>query len=473
MPTAKSKAPKPPAEVTLNTGEALSLALEFYSAERYDDAERLFRAVLEVEPMNFHARNALGLCIAEKGDWQRALGEFDQAYLSVLDGLMNVSCNRGMVLGEMGRTREAIAMFDGLIRMYPAFSKAYLNRGILYMQIKEFERAKADFSVVLQREPTNTGAIFSRGFCNLVLGNYKEGFVGFETRKKCEIEPIEVPRWQPGENLAGKTILVHGEQGLGDNIQFLRFVPMLRAAGANVKVVLPTPVEPLAGALDCEIVPFDRKKWGHFDCWSPIMSLAYCFGTTMETVPPPTPLRYSLVLESIWRSRIPADGKLNVGLCWSGNRISKYDAYRSVPVADTIPLFDLPGVTFYSFQKDVRERDQAAFAELKSRGLVDLEPHLTDFQQTAHAMKQLDLMITCDTSVAHMAGTVGVPTWVMLTDFRAYWLWTHNRENCAWYPSVRIFRQKRDGDWQNTLGDWKEVVARIKAQFSERYAAVA
>lgn len=451
--------------IQLNSAQALQTALDYYVKKNYEGAEQLLKATIKGDYLNGHAHNVLGLCYAENKRYNEALVEFDLAGQMFRDELISVSCNRGMALGEMGRSSEAILMFDNILKTNPNHTMSYLNRGILYMQTKRFSESLSDFSEVIKRDPKNIEATYARGFANLVLGNYREGFRDFEYRLREEIEPISAPQWTGVENLTGKTILVHGEQGHGDTLQFFRYVSRLVALKAWVVIVVHKPIEAVVTGQGVEVLPMDRTTWPKLDYWVPIMSLAYIFGTSLETVPAPWDVKYDPLKLEWWSQKIPQRGNLRVGLCWSGNRISKYDKNRSVPLVDLEVLINTPHVDFYSFQKDVRETDLPTFDVVRRDGrLFDLEAYLTDFNETAHAMKQLDLMVTCDTSVAHMAGTVGVPTWIMLTDFRTYWLWTHERQNCPWYPSVRIFRQAKDGEWAPVVSRVRNEMVKMISQ---------
>lgn len=459
------------ARTELNPAEALSLGFELFKARRFAEAEGLFKAVVEADPLSFHAANAAGLCLTERGEYSASLGYFDTAFKLICNDLLTVTCNRGMALGELGRTEEALDMFKRALSLYPDHYPSWYNHGVLRMQMDDFEGAITDLNRAIalgKDDPLTIDAKYSRGFANLVLGRYAEGFREFEYRKRMDVPVGSASKWSGIENLDGKSILVHGEMGHGDAIQFLRYVPRLVKRRARVYVVVHPNVVPLVQRLEGVVVlPEDDSKWPVFDYWTPIMSLAWCFKTTLETVPPPVPLIYDVADIERWEKRINQDS-LAIGLCWSGSPNSKYDNHRSVPLTELAPLFEaLPSAQFYSFQLGVRDRDLPVFEAMRATGrLIDLADGLTDFQQTATAMSRLDLMLTCDTSVAHMAGTVGVPTWVMLTAFRTYWLWQKGRNTTPWYPSMTFIRQQKDGDWP-------EAVSRVARMLKSNFGAAA
>ena len=283
------------------------------------------------------------------------------------------------------------------------------------------------------------------------LATILTAFRDFEHREKDAITTTG-EEWTGAQCLFGKTILVHAEMGSGDTIQFSRYLPMMVAKHAKVIAVVHPGIRPLLEGMPGVTFCGEDEPLPAADYWIRLMSLARAFRTEVFTVPPPTSIRYDETFLGLWRSAF-SRGAFNVGLCWSGNTISKYDVHRSIPARFLKPLVALGErlpIHFYSFQQEVREGDRAAF---EAMGIVSLG-EFDDFRDTAHAMKHLDLMITCDTSVAHMAGTVGIPTWVLLTKFRTYWLWIHGRVTTPWYKSMECFKQETDGDWP-------EVIARV------------
>lgn len=442
-----------PAQVEVNVHDALTLAFELCEAARFAEAEGLFRAVVAAESTNVHALNGVGLCLNEQGKCEEALPWFDRGMMACRENMVALSCNRGHSLGEMGRAQEALALFQQVLVSCPGLPLAHYNRGLMLMQLGDYRGAIRDFDEVLRREPGNAKALFGRGFANLVLGNYAQGFRDYEHRLKDDIDVPNAPLWTGLEPLFGKTILIHGEQGHGDDIMFLRYVPLMLERGAKVLLVLHPGVGPIIeGMAGVTLLSDDRSTWPKFDYWVRMMSLAAAFETVVETVPKPLPIHCDTGRNGYWSNVIGStQGKLNIGLCWAGNTKSRYDQYRSIPLKDLLPLFDIPGVRFYSFAQTIRDSDREAFEIAKSKGLVDIGPLLKDFGDTAHAMACLDRMITVDTSVAHMAGTVGVPTTLLLTTFRTYWLWIQGRETTPWYPSVRCLRQAKDGDWPEVV----------------------
>ncbi|ARJ64638.1 hypothetical protein WV31_02595 [Magnetospirillum sp. ME-1] len=281
----------------------------------------------------------------------------------------------------------------------------------------------------------------------LLHGDYRRGLPLAEYRPQPDING---PRWR-GQRLNGETVLMRGEQGFGDNIQFVRYAALLAARGARVVVGSPTGLGALlstAPGVAAAIEPGQAMEAPDFQV--PMMSLPHVFGTTLQTIPADIPyLRAESGLVAQWRERLAAYCGLKVGLVWGGNPEAPYDGRRSPGLAPYLGLLDVPGVTFFSLQKG------PAAAQLEGRRLpghfVDLGPHLTDFSQTAAAMEALDLVISSCTSPAHLAGALGRAVWVVLSSFPD-WRWLLQREDSPWYPTARLFRAAHGEGWPGVLG---------------------
>lgn len=438
----------------LNARDAMQIAHELFSLADYDKAARAYQAVAILENGNFDAVHGVGVARLELKEFDQALTWLDRAGTVAITQLVAVALNKAVALGEMGRTHEAIGLLEGALQLSPNDPKIHFNLGVLRMQIELFDAAIQDFEKALSLDPSESygSAKYARGFSNLVLGNYLSGFEDFEHRSKdyVPVEPQHGVEWTGQQPLAGKTILVHAEMGSGDTIQFGRYLPLMVECGAKINAVVHPGLRPLFEGAQGITLYGEDEAWPRSDYWVRLMSLARCFETTENSVPAPLSIVYDPSVMKRWRRVITQD-TINIGLCWSGNPKSKYDVHRSIPARLFEPLVAirerLP-IRFYCFQQQVRESDREGFAAL---GLMDVGPLLTDFRETAHAMKCLDLMVTCDTSVAHMAGTVGIPTWVMLTKFRTYWLWMIGRDTTPWYPSMSCLKQTTDGDWPEVM----------------------
>lgn len=375
------------------------------------------------------------------------------------------------LLGEVGNTTEAMVKVMQT-RAYqdpchPLHDVALMNLGTLKMQEGFMGEAIQYYNEVIAHgnQAYADLALFGRGFANLVIGNLRLGFEGFEHRKMGDVPPAlkGIPRLRPQdvrpteEIVKGKTILVLGEMGFGDNIMFARYLRMLVEQGAHVVAAVPPSLKPLFSCLGGIQVHGEHSPVS--DMWVPMMSLAYIFRTNIDSVPPPADFELRDTKVAKWKAPMlihSTAGRLRVGLCWSGSRKSQYDAHRSVPFQQLAPLFQVSGVDFYSLQMDVREGDRAAYDESNIFGMAD---QFHTFEDTACAIRNLDLVITVDTSVAHLAGSIGVPTWVMLTAFRTYWLWIQGRSDCPWYPTAKAYRQEKHGEWGQVI---EQIAADLK-----------
>jgi hypothetical protein len=269
--------------------------------------------------------------------------------------------------------------------------------------------------------------------------------------------------WLGKEPVAGKTVLIHVDEGFGDTIQFARYVPMVAALGAHVVLIVPDALQPLLAGLSgvAECHPMSTDKLLAFDLYCPISSLPLAFGTRLETIPSatsylPAPAPWRL---QAWEDRLGPHDRLRVGLVWSGNPKHKDDHNRSIALSGLSPLLNLDA-SFVSLQKELRPGDAAT---LRDSGILDLTAQLTDFVETAALVCCLDLVITVDTSVAHLAAALGRPTWILLP-YKPDYRWLLDRDDSPWYPTVRLFRQ-------TTTREYVSVIDRVQAALRERIAA--
>jgi hypothetical protein len=289
----------------------------------------------------------------------------------------------------------------------------------------------------------------------LLTGEFRAGWANYEFRfmksPPAERNRFAQPRWQ-GEPLAGKTILVHAEQGLGDTIQFARYLPLLAAQGARVLVEAQAPLKTLLESLPGELEFFVRgESLPPFDVHCPLLSLAHGFGTELATIPSATPyLAAPSEALSRWAMRFPVSTQPRVGVVWSGNPRHENDHRRSLSFDEFRPVLMAPGIEFFSLQKNAKPADAAALAALPH--VTDLGSELATFADTAAVIAHLDVVIAVDTSVAHLAGALGKPVWVLLP-FAPDWRWLLGRDDSPWYPSARLFRQPRIGDWQTVAAE--------------------
>jgi tetratricopeptide (TPR) repeat protein len=449
--------------------QALALEPEFASAHnnlgrlcekrgRLDEAAARFRLALCYQPGNAVFHNNLGNALTLRSYAEEALRSYQQAVrLQPAEPVYHSNLANAFLL--MGRPEDAEASCRLALRVRPDHVDARHNLAISLASQGKFDEALTHNAEALRLDPEHAGARNCRALWWLQAGDFARGWPEYEWRWKVRgVKPREFaePTWD-GAPLAGRTILLYAEQALGDSIQFIRYAPLIKARGGQVIVecqrLLARLLHTCAG-ID-QIVP-RGSALPHFDVQAALLSLPGILGTTLETVPAKVPyLAADPALEESWRRDLGHGGDLKIGITWQGSATFAGDRMRSAPLRHFAPLARVPSARLFSLQKGPA-RDQIC-AVAREFTVIDLGSTLDEgggaFLDTAAVMMNLDLVITTDTSIAHLAGALGVPVWVALA-VGADWRWLHEREDSPWYPSMRLFRQK----W---LHDWDEVFERM------------
>lgn len=442
------------AEVHNNLGVALG------KQEKLDDAIAHYREAIRILPRFAAAHANLGGLLGNRG--QSAAAEAHQRRaIELRPNFPEAHCNLGAVLMQEGRLDEAEAALRRALELKPDFIEAHANLGGAMATRGDLEAAEACYLEALQIDPKFPGARYNRSLVCLSQGRLEEGWEGYEFRFKCgefKGKRYKEPRWD-GAPLEGRTLLVHAEQGLGDSIQFVRYLPLIEDRGGRVIFLCPPPLEAMFRTLRSSVeLVADAKRLPKIDVQIPLMSLPYLLGTRLETIPADVPyLAADPARMAAWADEFAGVRDFKVGICWQGNPKHKGDRYRSLPLTTFEPLVNLPGVRFFSLQKN-HGQEQLAKAPFADQ-ITNLAPRLDSFLDTAAAMQHLDLIVCCDTSLAHLAGALGRPVWVALPR-SPDWRWLLAREDSPWYPSLRLFRQRR-------AGQWGEVFERITAALRE------
>ncbi|MET4802304.1 tetratricopeptide repeat protein [Bradyrhizobium sp. LB11.1] len=362
--------------------------------------------------------------------------------------------NLGLSLRRLGRNEEALAWFEKAIALKPRFVDAFDNKLVALFHLHRFDEVFALSDRMKSLGLNNAVTEWNMSLAHLLTGNFEAGWLGHQTRLKlpsAKYPWLSRPMWLGGDGIEGKTILVAADEGLGDTIHFVRYVPMLAARGARVALAVQDPLHRLMSALRgaSHCVPMSAvSTLPAFDLHCPISSLPFAFGTRLETIPsgPYLPSPPDSRIQA-WDNRLGPRTRLRVGLVWSGDPAHVNDETRSIPLRTLSRILDVDA-TFISLQKAPRPHDAAVLRERND--IVDLTADLTDFAETAALISCLDLVIAVDTSVAHLAGALGRPTWILLPwtpDYR----WLLDRTDSPWYPSVRLFRQTATRDYESVL----------------------
>jgi tetratricopeptide (TPR) repeat protein len=437
-----------------NHAEALfNRGLTLHALKRFEEALASFDGALKVRPNYIEALSSRGNVLRELKRYSEALASFEQA-LKVRSDNAEALSNLGVTLHEMNMFELALASYDRALRVRSDYAEALTNRGITLLELKHFDEALASFDRALTARPDFAEAHCSRALCRMLIGDFDRGWKENEWRWETEHlrkekRSFAQPLWLGSNEIAGKTMLLHGEQGFGDMIQFCRYVPLVAARGARVILEVPNSLQELMGTLTGSAKIISRgKPLPQFDMHCPLLSLPLAFRTRLESVPSAIPyLRATPSAVRNWNARLGPRNRVSIGLVWSGRPDHKNDHNRSIELNTLLPLLDCDA-TFVSLQWEVRPCDTAV---LKDRSdLIQFGGELNDFSDTAAIISNLDLVISVDTSVAHLAGALGKPTWILLP-YAPDWRWLLDREDSPWYPTARLFRQSQARTWDDVI----------------------
>ena len=425
--------------------------------ELYDEAISNCNRAIALNPDYAEAYNLLGIALNEKKRSTEAIEKFRYA-IELNPTEAEFYNNLGMALKNEIRFEEAFAHYRRALEMEPDFMQAYYNLANLLRDIGSCDQAIINYKRAISLKPDYAEAHWNLSLALLLKGEYTQGFKAYKWRRNADLKTITKfhltgkPRWD-GSDLKGKTLFVHYEQGLGDNLQFIRYLPMIKQRGATI--VFET--LPLLLGLFTNL-PFidrlvaysrDRKAPVEFDCYTSLMDLPHIFGTTIDNVPAQVPYIYADPAKAeYWKQKL-AGPQLKVGIVWAGSPEHGNDHNRSCKFEQFLPLAEIEGVKLYSRQKGAAAQQLEVSAARTA--VTDITAQFEDFTDTAAAVKNLDLVISVDTSVLHLAGAMAKPTWALLP-FAPEWRWMLNRQDSPWYPTMQLFRQTKWGDW-NSLFD--------------------
>jgi tetratricopeptide (TPR) repeat protein len=434
---------------------------------RYEEGLKSFDRVLVLKPDYVKAHNNRGLVLDPLNRFEDALASYDRA-LAIDPKFIESHNNRGNILQKLGRHQEAVASYDQALALNPNYAEVLNNRGRSLAFLGRHVEALANTSRAIAIKPTYIDAQWNESLLLLRLGEFSRGWKQYEWRWKRgeglkKLRTFAQPLWLGDAPLAGKSILILHEQGLGDTIQLARYIALLAEQGARVIFEVQPPLKLLLSQLasaSIQVIGHGDETPG-FDLHCPLMSLPLAFGTELDGIPPATPyLKVSAGQLEAWSERLPQRSGLRVGLVWSGNPSHGDDRNRSIAFARLAPLFDTPNVQFISLQKEPRAADAELLAQ--EPRIADIGRDFGDFDDTAAAVAAVDLVISVDTSVAHLAGALGKPVWVLLP-FCPDWRWLLDRADSPWYPTARLFRQPGIGDWESVLRQVGRELAQLAA----------
>jgi Flp pilus assembly protein TadD len=455
-------------------GQSIQEAVRHYEAGRFAEAEMICNRVLEIESDDANAVYLLGEISHLHGNLDRAVELMERAII-LKPGNPFFLNNLGEILREQNRPADAELLYRRALALKPDFTKAHNNLGNALQSLRRYDEAEQCYSVAIKLDPALALPRLNLGLLKLLRGDYRAGFEHYEhrfdgadARQTVGIRDVlgrlkGRARWC-GDPLQGKRILVWAEQGLGDCVMMMRYLPLLVDRGAgSVLVLCAMPLVRLMRTVDGveDAVSLD-DDWSEesFDVHCPIMSLPFLFGTTLETVPAVVPyVRITSDVLRKWEFRLEKIQRPRVGLVWAGGKRTAGEARRSMHLRDFAPLLDAGGASFVSLQKGADEEELRGV----QWPIVDFMSECDDLLDTAGLIGQLDLVISVDTSVAHLAGALGKPVWVLTREVGA-WQWMLESEDSPWYPTVRIFRLPHDEDRHESMAG---IAALLKSTFGE------
>jgi tetratricopeptide (TPR) repeat protein len=436
-----------------------NLGMVFFSLEKLDAAEDLFRRALALKPDYPEALNNLGTVLHNRGAFVDGAALYRKA-LAMRPDYPSALNNLGLVLYHRGAFDESISLCERALDVQPKYPEALNNLGNALEAVGKLPEAIAAYKQAIAVKSDYAEYHKNLGIARLAAGRFDEGWREYEWRwETAQFSGVKRdgsrPPWR-GEAVPGSVLLIRAEQGFGDTLQFCRYAPLAKARGFRVVMEVQPALVKLMGSLaGVEQVIGQGRPLPDYDSFCPMMSLPLAFATRLETIPAGAPyLAANAQNVALWRNRLPDDGgkKLKVGLVWAGKPRTQSpdliaaDHRRSMEADMLAPLMDIDGVRFFSLQKDGSPAP-------KGFGLVDLMAECGDFADTAALIANLDLVISVDTAMVHLAGALGKPVW-MLNRFDSCWRWLRGRDDSPWYPALRLFRQP-------SPGDWKSVVSRV------------
>ena len=422
---------------------------------RHGEALETYERALALKPDSPEAHNNRGNALRHLRRFTEAFESYERA-IALKPDYAEAYYDYGNALKDLKRYDEALKYYEKALALKPDYPEAYNNRGNALQCLKRYDEALESYGKAIAQKPGYADANWNKSLLLILIGEYREGWRLFEWRWQTDdTRPLArhfaQPLWlgDAETEIGNKTILLYAEQGLGDTLQMLRYVPLLAAQGATVILEVPLPLVSLASEIpEAGQVIARGEPLPVFDVHCPFMSLPLAFKTTVDTIPKTVPyLKAPEMKKRLWRDRIGLKTRPRIGLMWSGSTWHKNDRNRSIPLEKFLPLLEWEA-DFHSLQKEYRASDREVL--MREGRIRDHSEELADFGDTAGLMEQLDLVISVDTAVAHLAGALGKTVWVLLPHAPDY-RWSVDRKDSAWYPTARLFRQAAPDDWDQVI----------------------
>ena len=440
----------------------LKLALRYHREGNLDYAKYVYQHVLGIDPQNADALHLLGVSVYQSEQYDIAINLITQA-IQIDSTKPLFFTNLGNAFQKQGKSEKSVQAYQKAIQIQPGYAEAYFNLGNSLREQGKLKESTQALQKAIQIQPDYADAHFNLAMLLLLQGQFVEGWEKYEWRwdssLKSQKRNFKRPLWD-GTSLSSKSILIYAEQGFGDSIQFARYIDLFPDT-ATIIVACQPALKSLLKSIECiDTLVTKGEDIPNFDFHAPIVSLPHIFGTVLETIPAKIPYLYPDKNPDF--SFLSDDERdLKVGIAWAGSPTHINDRNRSISLNNFKCLLDIKGCEFFSLQVGEHHRDikQCGY----SRIIKDLGKQFTNFHHTASVILQLDLVISVDTAVAHLAGALGKPVWTLLP-FIPDWRWMLNRSDSPWYPSMTLFRQRKRGDWHSVFQEIRLTLT----QYSQR-----
>ena len=436
------------AQAYYNRGNALK------ELQRFNDAMSDYNKAIEIKPDYAESYNNLGNVLKELKRFDEAIFHYEKA-ISIKSDYAESYSNCGLVLQQIKRLDDALLYCKKAVLIKPQDADLHINYGNALQENRQFDEALFSYEKALVLRPEYPEAHWNLSLHNLLVGNLNAGWKGYEWRWKCKkmlknipVRNFSQPLWLGAQSPKDKTILLYAEQGLGDTIQFCRYVPLVAQLGAKIVLEIQAPLVKLLSHSEGVGQVFTQgDQLPEFDFQCPLLSLPLVFRTEIDSIPQAVHIHLDEMKLKYWQAQLGTRKTMRVGIVWSGNPSHKNDHNRSMALSDLIPF--LPSeCEIFSLQKEIRDHDREVLT--KNPKIRHFGNVLQDFTDTAVLCQLMDLIISVDTSIVHLAGSIGKRTWV-LVPYDPDWRWLLERSDSPWYPSAELFRQEEHGNWNSPL----------------------
>ncbi|MEI8210314.1 MAG: tetratricopeptide repeat-containing glycosyltransferase family protein, partial [Methylococcales bacterium] len=437
------------------------LACALKELKRFEDAIAYFDRAVTLNPSYAEAYNNMGLVRHELKEYNAAIDNYEKA-ISIKPDYFEAFYNKGIAQIGLKQFDAAISNFKQSLNLKSDFAKAHNGLGHANQELKQFATAIANYEEAIHLDPNFADACWNKSLLKILLGEYLEGWALYERRWegskfKKEFRNFKQPVWLGQSSIHNKTILIRAEQGLGDSIQFCRYISMIEfLTPKQIILEVPKALISLLSTLNSKMMLLEKgQPIPKFDVHCPMMSLPHAFKTTVDTIPAQTPYLYADKNKAMyWTKKLGVQKNIRIGIVWSGSRNHKNDHNRSLSLKQFAPIFQLP-FDFHSLQKEIKAMDLETLNNLKQ--IKQHQDDLIDFSDTAALIENLDIVITVDTSVAHLAGAMGKKIFILLP-FVPDYRWMLDRNDSPWYPTATLFRQPKLDDWESVIDQIKVIL---------------